>query len=258
MNNDGFKYRLDNLNIQLRLLKTLEDNYRIILVEQVIDDSLEKYTDNKNLETCADVVKTVKNTRFNKPWLYNIGVKLSDDNDIVISEMDTIYPSKHDYIHLPKLIRETKRKWFFCWDKIIYMDESNKLPERVDSPRQGMAEGGIVYIDRQTYINIGGSNEWIIELGGIDNELARRLEYYDKGYNTIDKTLIHRWHPRHRLKDNDWVESKYREDNRKIYNFVKKYPQKAIGILKTHYNKMGNENGPICDRIPESPFIAKN
>lgn len=257
MGGDGFEHRLDNLNRQLELLEGCGREFRTVLVEQVLDETLEKYTDHGNLKIDVDVVKIVRNDRFNKPWLYNIGIGLSHGDDIVISEMDTVYLSKDDYDHLAKSINGTDRKWFFCWNKILYMDDENGSPERVDVPRRGMAEGGIIYIRRRTYIDIGGSNEWIIELGGIDNEFARRLEYHTGSYNTLNKTLVHRWHPRHRLKDNDWVESTYREDNRKIYNFVKRYPKESTSILKSYYDKMGNENGPICDRVPKSPFIAK-
>lgn len=241
MDDDGFKYRLNNLNIVLRLIPKMVN---VVIVEQMLKPVNKLYT--KNIDIPKDISitkKVVKYPIFNKPWLYNIGVKLSKTNNILLAEGD-ININRRYFIQIKKFIEKSDKKWFFGWNRIKYWNENADKVIRDDTPRIGMAEGGIVYFNKNFYWDIGGANEFIQELGGIDNELIRRASYISKTYDMFKWTINHMWHPISKVKENKWKDGKYRPNNVKIYYYTKANPGKMIGILINE--KQGNISKPLC------------
>jgi len=127
---------------------------------------------------------------------------------------------------------KNNHKWFFAWNKIIYWNKDFTEKLRVDSPRETMAEGGLVYFDKDFYWEIGGSNEFFQELGGIDNELATRARSVIGEDKLFEGTINHLWHPISYLKKENWRFGKHYVKNRILYYQVKDNPKLAIAEMK--------------------------
>lgn len=254
INDDGFKYRLKNLN---SILKIVPDFVNVIIVEQMINPINKLYFNNldKLSQELNITKKLVRFHTFNKGWLNNIGVKYSKTNNIILAEGDININRKY-FIKLRDFIVNNKYKWFFAWNKIIYWDEHCSTKLRVDSPRKGMAEGGLVYFNKKFYWNIGGSNEFFQELGGIDNELATRARFSTSEDKSFEGTINHMWHPVSNLKKDKWKLGKHHLTNRTIYYQVRKNPELAINILKKM--EPGNDKTPISNEQRDIFFNTLN
>lgn len=228
--NDGFAHRLKNLNC---ILRVIPDFMNVIIVEQMINSTHKLYSKDLNPlpKDLSITKKLVRFHTFNKGWLYNIGVKHSKTNHIILSEGDINVNRKY-FIDLKNFIFSNNYKWFFAWNKIIYWNGNFSKKLRIDSPRKGMAEGGLVYFDKDFYWNIGGSNEFFQELGGIDNELVARARFLTGEDKLFEGTINHLWHPVSHLKKEKWKLGKHHLVNRTIYYQVRNNPKAAIDLLK--------------------------
>jgi len=147
INDDGFTQRLYNLN---SILRTIPDFINVVLVEQMINPVYKLYS--KSLEfipkSLSLTKKVVRFHTFNKGWLYNIGVKLSRTDHIILAEGDINVNRKY-FMDLKEFILKSDHKWFFAWNKIIYWNKDFTEKLREDTPRETMAEGGLVYFKSQ-------------------------------------------------------------------------------------------------------------
>jgi len=254
INNDGYDNRLKNL---LSILKVTPDFVNVVLVEQMINPINRLYSnDLKDLPKDLNLTKKlVRHNIFNKGWLYNIGVKLSKTNDIILAEGDIGINRKY-FIDLKEYISKNKSKWFFAWNKIIYWNNDFTKKLRVDTPRKGMAEGGLVYFNKDFYWSIGGSNEFFQELGGIDNELATRARFITGKDKLFEGTINHLWHPISYLKKEKWKLGKHHLTNRTIYYQVRNNTKIAIEMLKTM--DIGNFNCPVDNTVRDEFFRKLN
>lgn len=243
INNDGFKYRLKNLN---SILKVIPDFVNVVIIEQMINPVNKLYSNNldKLPSDLSLYKKLVRFHTFNKGWLNNIGVRYSKTNNIILAECDININRKY-FIDLKEFILNNKCKWFFAWNEIIYWDKDISKKLRVDSPRKGMAEGGLVYFNKNFYWDIGGSNEFFQELGGIDNELATRARFSSDEDKLFEGIINHMWHPVSNLKKDGWKLGKHHLTNRAIYYQVRKNPKLAIDMLKSM--NPGNDKSPISN-----------
>lgn len=243
INDDGFTQRLKNLNC---ILRVIPEFVNVVLIEQMINPIYKLYS--KSLESLPNHLsltkKVVKHNIFNKGWLYNIGVKQSKTNNIILAEGDISINRKY-FIDLRDFISSNDYKWFFAWNKIIYWNEDVTKKLRVDSPRETMAEGGLIYFNKDFYWEIGGSNEFFQELGGIDNELAARVRFVVGEDKLFEGTINHLWHPVSYLKKNDWIYGKHYVKNRILYYKVKDNPELAIKELRKM--NLGNVKCPAND-----------
>lgn len=244
---DGYEYRLSNLR---KLISKIPIWVNLILVEQTLSsDTKDSYLNQVHGNFCKIFVTY---ERFNKPWLFNVGVNESKTTNILLSEMDidvdiNYFQDLYDYICI------NRKKWLFGWSQILYWDEDHKNVLRISEPKVGSTEGGIVYCDKDFYWDIGGSNEWIQELGGPDNELARRLQYGSKSYPMFQRTIHHNWHPIHEFKEGVFNDS--RINNVRIYKYVCKNTESAIKTLRYRRTDMGRANGPLI-RLENSKVIG--
>jgi len=249
MGDDGFDYRLRNIESLIRIIPPFVN---LIIVEQIVDTTRKLYTSNIRMPDKINIDKRiVRYDIFNKSWLYNIGVKLARTDKILLAEGD-INTNRLYFGDLFTYIYNGEGKnldWFFAWDEIIYWDKEFKNKVRADSPRPGMAEGGVVYFNKDFYWKIGGANEWLQELGGIDNELAERSKFLSGYYIKFKWSINHLWHPISHVKKEGWKYAKHRLNNRRIYYKVKSNPQEMIDTLCKHNQEIGNSKNPICKSI---------
>jgi len=226
-----------------KIIDSFPKDVHIIIVEQITKNEL--VTFEVILEENDHVTYIpVEYPTFNKPWLYNIGSKNCKTNHLLLGETDCT--PENPKIYFEKLIKQMVRyniNWSFGWNRILYFNSDYTEILRDDKPIKGYAEGGIVYFNLDYYWLIGGSNEWIKELGGIDNELIRRAET-DGAYRAFDWTIHHHYHDKCIMKNGI-----YQQDNREIFIYVQSYPRRSTALLSEFKNKMGSLDKPICDEV---------
>lgn len=259
MNNDGFEERFRNLMVITNNLPK-NNSVHLILIEQIINKENPKFLDHLNIPEKLDHTKVfVEFPVFNKPWLFNLGVKESKYQNLLLSEMDVnINPGYIEKIEEYLLdINKPGKKWFFAWNKILYWNKELNKVEQEHTCSKGMREGGLIFIKKDYYWEIGGGNEFIQELGGPDNEFIRRAEHLTNNYPKMKGTIHHLWHPIHNLKTNDWKNSTRRDRNRQIYGIVKSRPNLMMSILKEHIKYLGNKNCPLCNKLSDKIIFER-
>ncbi len=233
------------VNLRLILNQYPKSDVQMVLVEQVVNKSLPTFGDKLRLGKDVAYIQVI-NPVFNKGWLYNLGVKASKSDDVILGESDCTPNTPNAYFHkLHETMTIMKRQWAFAWNKLIYLAPDGKSVQKVVSPKEGFAEGGIVYFKKKYYNRIGGANEFMRELGGIDNELAKRASFFQSRYS-FNWTLVHHWHNQNTMKSNDWQYAEYRTMNRKIYFEVCAKGSKVVGKLNS-VKRAGPR--PLCDKM---------
>lgn len=190
---------------------------------------------------------------FNKSWLINIGAKAANADYICIAESD-MWADRPYLEGVIPWMKAHSPKWCFAWNRLFYtgLEEKNAIietdccplerPTAVVRPTPGYSEGGLLMFQRAFFFSIGMCNEWLQELGGIDNELARRATYAAKSYTCYSKTTCHLWHERVRQR-----RAPTRLKNVDIYKYVKANPSDTIRVLKKYPG--GNMAAPVCKAI---------
>ena len=232
-----FHNRLSHINL---LRKKLPSFVNLIVVEQLTDAIQYPFSSEGKYEKININYKT-----FSKGWCFNVGVNNSETNHIILAEADLMVPNDYfhsllDYISKHKHVEET---WCFGWYTIEYLNKEG-LIEKMRYPKPGGPEGGLIYIHKNFYNNIGRSNEFMESLGGVDNEMARRMQFKSDHYLKAPLTIQHMWHPDAKDKQDGWKHNKHRKKNVEIYNISKTTPRKLIGFLSTL--EAGSVYGPQC------------
>lgn len=247
---DDFFDRVPNIQRQI-------DNYpskvKIIIVEQIVNNKFIPYGKKLKMKENVRYIFT-RNKVFNKSWLINIGINASTGKNLIIGESDCTpgSPTEEYFDGLYNYVIENNIKWCHGWNRILYYNKNYSEIIRDDGPRPGFAEGGLVYFNKTYLLHIGGYNELLRELGGIDNEICRRAEiiYDDKPFKW---TIIHHYHRSNKMKG-DWKNAKYRETNKKIYQVTKRNPDKSIDKMKD-YLKKHSINKPIVDYVNDDEIV---
>lgn len=238
VSNGGFKdfpHRVSNLKL---ILEEIPPQIHVIMVEQIINAKLPTYQ--SQLEPRDNQTwLSLKSPVFNKSWLYNAGVRHAKTERLLFSEADVAIPKTY-FPALLKWLQTHNYRWSIAWNRIIYWQPDKVRKKTTLRPSKGGPEGGVVFMLKSFFWNIGGYNEWMQRLGGIDNEIIRRAEALDRRSAYFPWTLDHLWHPFSEYKSNP-----SRERNKRIYRTVKCQPKRMIQILKRHISELGNE-APIC------------
>ena len=252
VNGPDFNDRLNNIKKKIELYP---DFVKLIFVEQVIDGGYNMYK--YYLSDYGGDWYTAKYSIFNKSWLINLGYNISTSPYFIISESDCIPDGNIEnyFKDLLYFLEKIKPNWCFGWNRINYLDRDRKTIIRDDTPKCGMAEGGMIIFEKEFFEKIGMSNELFRDLGGMDNELIRRAEYYCKSKIMFPWKLIHNFHEKNYMKSEDWRNAKYRNDNIKIYNFVCRNLQYSIDFLRN--NKQGLLGNPLCAKISMKEFFGR-
>ena len=227
-------------------------NIELVFIEQVIDDEyyLKKI---KDFESSNIRVKkiSVKYPVFNKCWLYNIAVSHVKSDHILFSEGD-VFSKENFFSRLVEYTTNLNLKWCFAWDKIYYTNEAERKAlisgknifmseKEFKIPEKHRREGGIVYIRKDFFKQIGGYNEWIEELGGPDNDIAARMFHHSKTYRKFSNTIIHLWHTR----DVD----KYKPTRKRNIVVMKITFESTSDVIKMlRRQRFGDIDGPLCSK----------
>jgi hypothetical protein len=188
---------------------------------------------------------------FNKGWCVNVGARVARGKYLCIAETD-MYAAVPFLNDVPPYMAKNGSRWCFCWDSLEYTTKEgradvimNDVPPGTGmkvNPSRGLSEGGMVMFERDFFMSIGGCNEWFEELGGPDNELARRAEAVSGTYKMYPMEVIHLWHPKCREK---YRPSRMR--NIALYRSTCRHPLEFSAFLAKQ--DFGNPKKPlIADR----------
>jgi len=188
---------------------------------------------------------------FNKGWCINVGARIAKYDTICIAESDMWAPEPF-LNDAAKHMNDKEYKWCFGWNKLLYTSENERkkvlsgesfqiisVGKNIVFPKRGGSEGGFVLFNKKFYFDIGGCNEWFEELGGPDNELARRAEAVSCTYVKFNQFVYHLWHKP--CRDNDRFTRKH---NRKLYCHIVGNIQKTNRLLRKQ--PFGNTEHPLC------------
>lgn len=254
MFNNDFQYRLRNIKL---ICELLPENMNIIIVEQIFDNTIPSYVEElQNTKLFRSDIKYITKyyeKDFVKGWLYNVGYKNALTNNLFLGESDVIFSP----IYWSSVIRQLNNHnfpWAHCWDKLYQIASDNTSIIRQAKPHPGGPEGGIVYFKKTFYESIGGNNEWMTGLGGMDNEIITRCAYMSRSRIKIKGDIYHIWHPFSEMKGTNTnknlkTENKYKESrikNRKISLFVTNKTKLVINTMLNYKNRIGGDV-PLCD-----------
>jgi hypothetical protein len=245
--------RLKTLNFSLRefYAKQTGVDIRVTLVEQMLDDST-YYIQNITVPDGLNVSRMVIDyPQFNKGWCFNTAVRAGCGPLIMLAEADMV--CFHDYLsECLEWFQQKQLRWAFAWERLYYADEEEKAlildnkpighiwRKRLTQPQRGYSEGGLVLYNTDFYKDIGWSNEWVKELGGVDNELAERAFHASGQYEYYPQRVFHLWHQQVRKSSRP-----SRKVNKGIVRFVRAHPKAAIRFLRKQ--EPGQQKAPLCD-----------
>jgi hypothetical protein len=253
--NKDFIYRLRNINL---ITAMTPYNINIILVEHVVK---ERETFEENLNILRSDIKHIKleyDGIFNKGWLNNVGINNSETNNIILGESDCIFDPLYtnDIINFYK--ENNHLKWFHCWDRIIYINETIEKSSKTLKNTPGGPEGGLIFFDKTFYYEMGGSNEWIECLGGIDDDLVIRASFLTgRKRFKMPGTIYHFWHPTSEMKggrSSDKFFRKTRMKNVNMCNQLHRNPKLIINFLKSYIGECGGKT-PLCNKYPMKKHV---
>jgi len=219
--------------------RTQEKAYEVIFVEQknTVDY---KSVDTKGLVDKHIIVEHIG--EFNKSWVMNVAARNTDMPLLVFTDADMLFGA--EYLSFTNVWRETnfpRPKFFVGWDWII------KLPGR-DEPiarmvrHTALTAGGVFWVEKDFYWEIGGMNENYFGYGAEDNDFWVRanITMGKKGLKNVLNTpypMAHTYH--HNVF----------EPSPKRFYFLDRtiqYPEKVIAKLKAQ--NLGNPVAPtLCD-----------
>lgn len=228
--------------------------FKIILVEQSLDDKLyylpnlpERIKTDYHLPEIEVRHVSVKYPVFNKSWCINVGFRHSEAPLIMVADPDMF--CREDYF--TKLLDWMGSPWAFAWNELYYTEMSDKhmILEGKDpsvkphcGPKVGYSEGGLVLFRREYFERIGMANEFIEELGGIDNEMMSRARHHQPFQHNYPMFVWHLWHEGSQKKTRPT-----REKNVGICIQARNNPGKMIKVLrKLNENIKLNMTHPYC------------
>jgi glycosyltransferase involved in cell wall biosynthesis len=248
-----YKDRLDNINFALSEFIGKQENIEIEIacIEQSFDGQphfLNDITFPKNL---INKSKLVSYPKFNKGWLCNIGYNLTTSEHICIADGDMFINNPNYFQQLIEYVKKNNLQWCIGWNICYYLNRGNKTNlmegksyelRKGERARRGGPEGGIVYFQRAFYKSIGGMNEWMPGLGGMDNDIAMRAVWRSSQYRPFNHTIGHLYHIFSPMKS-----EVSRKANSNLYRYICTRPRQAIVFMES--KKIGNPEAPLCDRM---------
>lgn len=254
---DDAQDRLDNLNsiITRSLARQSCCTVRLILIEQITEDNGEAYfLPRVDRTTKLEIVsQTVRYPIFVKGWLYNIGAHMVDGEHLVMGESDCIC-LEDAMMPLVRQVEDKNVPWMVGWSKLYYTNQNEKRAflaggtlrfERNEgiTPRKFKAEGGLVYFKKDFFQSLGGYSEWLVELGGPDNDIAFRARWFSGKYESFNCRIYHLWHEYIKV-----LERKTRIQNLEKLKYMYENPKKICRGFRALRGLTGR-NVPMCELI---------
>ena len=167
-------------------------------------------------EDIFDSFKVISNNSdkniFNKSLAINRGVMESKTSYFAIFDTDCLTEKKN--IDLAINLLDNGYELVHPFNRIIKdITEKEKFKENYDFKtvkskiqHRDMADGGIIFWNKESFMDIGMENEYFHGWGGEDNEILIRANLYQIKQIRIDDVLYHLYHERPQEKSENNVE----------------------------------------------------
>ena len=218
--------REENLDMIMKYLSSVGIRNLIISEHSDVSSRRRLVDDYKNsFNSFKYIFSDAHGEKFNKSLAINRAVMESETVYIALFDMDSLTRKKNidmalylldkgfEVVHaFNRVIKDVKNK------KEFMKDYDFKL---IDSPAQyrDSADGGIVFWNKESFIDIGMKNEYFRGWGNEDNEILIRANLWGLKQIRIDDTLYHLYHHRPKIRSknnadqmNKMIQIKNKED----------------------------------------------
>lgn len=224
-----------NLEITLEYLSKIGIK-NLIISEHANDSSGDFLTDKYGnmFDSFRVIFNSADGNLFNKAHAINQGVIASKTPYFAIVDIDCLTEKKN--IHQAIYLLEKGFEVVHPFNRVI-KDIVNKEKfrggydfQKVTSPPQyrDWADGGIVFWNKDAFINIGMKNEYFTGWGGEDNEIIIRANLCQLKQIRIDDILYHLYHERPQIRTKNNVEETRRIEQIKtkeeLFEEIRKWP----------------------------------
>jgi glycosyltransferase involved in cell wall biosynthesis len=205
--------REENLDISLKYLSQV--GIKNLIISEHSDRSTKDYLTRKyaNLFNSFEFSHINANGElFNKARAINNGVLKATSRYIAIFDVDCL--TKKENIKLAVGLLNNGYEVVHPFDrKVIDIIDKEKFRESFDFntvksviQNRPWADGGIVFWNKNSFINIGMKNEYFSGWGGEDNEIMIRADLFNLKQYRIDDILYHLYHHRPQKRTQNNVE----------------------------------------------------
>ena len=215
--------------------------FELIIVEQLAEK--ESLIDNKQCKrhefsnNITHVVLPYQEKGFNKAWCMNVGIRKTTTDVIMFLDSDMKFDN--EYVNNAyNYFTGHKHKFMVGWDKLIKEPGRDEPKERIVGG-QIQTAGGIFWVTKEFYLDVGCMSENFFGYGGEDNCFWRRANSKLGGTNKhfvvnyFNYTIKHSYH-------HNAIPSKNRLD---LLNRSVEQPEEVIRRLKKYY--LGDEKAPL-------------
>lgn len=205
--------REENLDITLSYLSKIGIK-NLIISEHATKTSQKFFMDkSKNLFDLFQVIFSYSNDKlFNKAHAINQGVIASKTPYFAIVDMDCLTEKKNFdlAIYLLKngfeVVHPFNRVIRDIIDKESFRNNFDFQEVKTPPQYRDWADGGIVFWNKRSFIDIGMKNEYFLGWGGEDNEIMIRANLCQLKQIRIDDVLYHLYHDRPQIRTKNNVE----------------------------------------------------
>nr|WP_319374358.1 galactosyltransferase-related protein [uncultured Methanobacterium sp.] len=227
--------REDNMDITLSYLSKI--GIKNLIISEHATKTSQKFLIDKygNLFDLFKVIfSNSDDNLFNKAYAINQGVIASNTLYFAIVDMDCLTEKKN--IDLAIHLLEKEFEVVHPFNRVIkdIIDKENfrknfDFQSVTSTPQyRDWADGGIVFWNKRSFIDIGMKNEYFLGWGGEDNEILIRANLCQLKQIRIGDTLYHLYHDRPQIRTKNNVEQtkkieqiKSKED---LLNVINKWP----------------------------------
>lgn len=227
--------REENIDITLRYLSKI--GIKNLIISEHADETSRIFLEDtykNSFDSLKFIFAQANGNSFNKAHAINNGVIASETPYFAIVDVDCLTEKKN--IDLAIYLLEKGFEVVHSFNRVI-KDITDKESFRKDfdfrvvkSPPQyrDWADGGIVFWNKDAFIDIGMKNEYFSGWGGEDNEILIRANLCKLKQIRIDDTLYHLYHDRPQIRTKNNIAQMERilniENKEDLLNEINKWP----------------------------------
>ena len=191
----AFKTTLDCIKNQ-----TYKD-FELIIVEMLFTEPTKL-----NIENCRHIIvryenlegKKKEDTKFNKSWCVNVGVRNSNYDHCLMLDADISFPNNY-FEQLVDYSNENKYQFFMGFENLIISKGRDNPEERLRSYKIAKMAGVSWFVEKKFFKDIGAMNESYFGYGAEDNDFWERANFVLREIYALPVNITHiyhHWHPK--------------------------------------------------------------
>jgi glycosyltransferase involved in cell wall biosynthesis len=194
-------------------------------------------------------------SKYNKAWCMNVAARHSRTDWLVFCDADMLFGKEYLYkVNLWRTKTIPRDPFFIGWDSLMKLPGKSEHIARTLDPTAALTAGGIFWVHKNFFWQVGGMNENYFGYGGEDNDFWIRVNVTLGGASTINVrrapyALVHSYHD-----DAEPSPERFYHLDR-----VHQHPQEIIKKLKSVDHLLGNTSTPtkvsVDDLLLSKPGI---